>query len=475
MVTKPYFSYIRVSTSRQGQTGTSLVEQEQAIAQYAKKQNLHIVKQFEEQQTAAKRGRPVFTQMLKALQQGKAQGVIIHKIDRSARNLKDWADIGELIDQGVEVHFAHESFDLHSRGGRLAADIQAVVAADYVRNLKEETKKGFYGRIKQGISPLPAPMGYLNRGKGNVKEPDPLQASLVKKAFELYATGEWGLNALVKKMYALGLRNRTGFKVSRNGLSVILHNPFYTGFIRIKKLDTLFPGKHQPLISKALYDQVQLVLQGKNLKKKHQHDFAFRKLVTCSLCQKLLYGEIHKGHIYYRCHNPACPQKSIRQEIIESVVVNMLKQIVIPEAVKVACRDQLNQKYQEMVAANTEQARVIHMQIAHTKNNLLNATNIYFQGAVDYQSYLDQKHQLGVLDQKLASKLEHLKAGEQGFLLKIERFYYLLQHLPTHHSFLPLQHKKILYQLLFKWLMVCDREVYVELHLPFNLITNSAG
>ena len=57
--------------------------------------------------------------------------MIIHKIDRSARNLKDWADLGELIDQGIDVHFANESLDLHSRGGRLSADIQAVVAADY--------------------------------------------------------------------------------------------------------------------------------------------------------------------------------------------------------------------------------------------------------------------------------------------------------------------------------------------------------
>jgi site-specific DNA recombinase len=70
---------------------------------------------------------------------------------RSARNLKDWADLGELIDSDLEVHFANESLDLHSRGGRLSADIQAVVAADYIRNLREERIKGFYGRLKQGL------------------------------------------------------------------------------------------------------------------------------------------------------------------------------------------------------------------------------------------------------------------------------------------------------------------------------------
>src|SRR5207245_11339384 len=125
----------------------SLQEQKGAIENYSHRFGLKIDQWFEERETAAKHGRPVFTQMLKLLRQGKARGVIIHKIDRSARNLKDWADLGEMIDAGIEVHFANESLDLHSRGGRLSADIQAVVAADYIRNLREETRKGFYGSL----------------------------------------------------------------------------------------------------------------------------------------------------------------------------------------------------------------------------------------------------------------------------------------------------------------------------------------
>src|SRR5205085_4859361 len=138
-----------------------------AITRHAARNDFEIAAWFEERETAAKRGRPLFNQMLKLLRQDKAGGVIIHKIDRSARNLRDWADLGELIDRGIEVQFANESLDLQTRGGRLSADIQAVVAADYIRNLREETRKGFYGRIKQGLFPLPAPLGYTDQGKGN--------------------------------------------------------------------------------------------------------------------------------------------------------------------------------------------------------------------------------------------------------------------------------------------------------------------
>ena len=149
---------------------------------------------------AAKQGRPAFLEMLKALQRGVADGVIIHKIDRSARNLKDWADLGTLIDSGVDVHFASEALDLNSRGGRLSADIQAVVASDYIRNLREEVKKGFYGRLKQGLYPRPAPVGYLDKGQGKPKEPDPLRAPFIKQAFELYATGKYSIAYLDRKL-----------------------------------------------------------------------------------------------------------------------------------------------------------------------------------------------------------------------------------------------------------------------------------
>src|SRR5579859_4388355 len=197
---KRYFGYIRVSTAKQGEKGVSLQEQRSAIQAYVQRYGLHIAQWFEERESAAKRGRPVFTQMMRQLRQDKAQGVIIHKIDRSARNLKDWADLGELIDSGIEVHFANESLDLNTRGGRLSADIQAVVAADYIRNLREETRKGFYGRLKQGLYPLPAPLGYVDRGKGKPKDVDPLSAPLISKAFELYASRQYSLHRLLAEL-----------------------------------------------------------------------------------------------------------------------------------------------------------------------------------------------------------------------------------------------------------------------------------
>jgi DNA invertase Pin-like site-specific DNA recombinase len=228
---KGYIGYIRVSTVKQGTKGVSLQEQRDAILRYAERSQLPITVWLEEMETAAKQGRPVFNQALKLLRNGNAQGIILHKLDRGARNLRDWAAIGELSDQGVEIHFVSEGLDLKSRGGRLSADIQAVVAADYIRNLREETRKGFYGRLKQGLYPLRAPLGYVDQGKGQPKTIDPLMGPMVRKAFELYGSARFSLDTLGGELYRLGLRNRNGARVTRNGLSTLLNNSFYFGLM----------------------------------------------------------------------------------------------------------------------------------------------------------------------------------------------------------------------------------------------------
>lgn len=226
---KNYFAYTRVSTVKQGQHGVSLQEQKSEIERYAGQKGLAISTWFEERETAAKLGRRVFSDLMKRLRKGEAAGVIIHKIDRSARNLRDWVDIAQLTDDGIEVHFTRESLDLQSSSGRLAADVQAVVATNYIRNLREETIKGFYGRLKQGISPLPAPIGYLDAGRGKPKTIDPVRGPLVKRVFTLYATGRFSHESLTVAMRQQEFRTKGGKPVSKNSIAWMLGNPFYFG------------------------------------------------------------------------------------------------------------------------------------------------------------------------------------------------------------------------------------------------------
>jgi site-specific DNA recombinase len=327
---KSFFGYIRVSTQKQGQIGVSLQEQRTAIERYARQNDLTLSQWFEERATAAKGGRPVFTQMLRLLKAGKVSGVVMHKIDRSARNLRDWTELGELIDSGVEVRFATESLDMQTRGGRLSADIQAVVAADYIRNLREEAKKGFYGRLAQGVYPLPAPVGYCDEGAGKPKTLDPNQAGIVRQLFELYASAQHTLDTLVPEAARLGIKNYNGRPLSRNSIASILNNPFYTGLIRITRTGETFRGAHEPLISRALFDRVQMILDGRTVAKVRSHDFLFRRMLRCGVCDRMLTGELQKGRVYYRCHGP-CRVTGLREDAADAAVGSAFAEIEITD------------------------------------------------------------------------------------------------------------------------------------------------
>lgn len=303
---KSYLAYIRVSTVKQGEHGCSLDEQRASIIAYAQRHGLAISEWFEEKETAAKQGRREFTRLIGLLKQGKAAGVIIHKIDRSARNLKDWAGLGDVIDAGIEVLFAHEGLDMQTRGGRLAADIQAVVAADFIRNLRQEVRKGFYGRLKQGFYPLRAPRGYVDNGKAKAKTIHPIEGPLVAQAFQLYATGTYSLDTLRAELSRHGLCQPNGNPLSFNGMSTLLRSTFYMGIIRIGTTGETFEGNHQPLITKATFDRVQAVLDGRLYPRIETHCFLYRRLVKCKACRRSLTGERQKGHVYYRCHERAC-------------------------------------------------------------------------------------------------------------------------------------------------------------------------
>ena len=475
MQAKGYFSYIRVSTVRQGQTGTSLAEQRAAIERYASRWSLSVIREFEEKETAAKLGRPVFAEMLKALRQSRARGVIMHKIDRSARNLKDWAELGELIDRGIEVHFANESLDLYSRGGRLSADIQAVVAADYIRNLREEVKKGFYGRIKQGLSPLPAPIGYTDQGAGQPKAPDSVQGPLVRKAFELYATGSFGINALVERMREMGLRTKRGGVVSESTMLRLLRNPFYIGVLQIKRRGEMFAGRHIPIVTTQLFHEVQAVLSGKKVEKKNRHFFLFRRLARCGLCEATLIGERQKGYHYYRCQTKECAQKTIREERLEEAFTTILQGFAFNEMENRFFREQIQAGYENVTSFKDAQCRALTLQIEQVKTRLSNLTDAYIDGSLEKEIYLEKKNRLILEEQAAKEKLDSIDEAGQQTLQKVEQFLELANNAYLTYKLATPEEKRDLIKIITSNFAVKEKTVSIKLHYPFQVMVDRWG
>jgi hypothetical protein len=205
--------------------------------------------------------------------------LVVHKLDRVARNLEDHAAIrAGLRKAGVQLHSVTESLE-DSASGKLVEGILASIAEFYSANLGQEIRKGMDQKAAQGGWPVRAPFGYRNlrrdgpgrRGE-SVLEPDP-QAPLVVWAFERYSTGELSLDLLTEALAEKGLRNRLGNPPGKSAVHRMLRNPVYAGVVRWRGVER--EGIHQPLLSRELFDKVQRVLDahstGGERSWKHDH------------------------------------------------------------------------------------------------------------------------------------------------------------------------------------------------------------
>ncbi|WP_299919346.1 recombinase family protein [uncultured Roseobacter sp.] len=400
---KPCFGYIRVSTKEQAD-GASLDAQKDAITVFASQNNLTVTKWFEEQETASKVGRPLFEDMRQRLMRGQAEGVIIHRIDRSSRNYTDWAHIDQLSQLGIKVFFAADGLDFDSTGGRLMADIQMVLAAHYSRNLSFEVKKGLYGRIKQGHYPFRAPIGYLDNGEGQPKTVDPIKAPFVKLAFELYCSGEYSITSLTTEMARKGLTGWGGRPVVRRNIETMLRNPFYIGKMLI--CGTLYDAAHEPLISAGQFQQVKDVKAGRSVKKSTKHMMAFRSLIICADCKKILTGERQKAHIYYRCHTVGCPSLSIREDRLSEQLQKRLQHLQIAPKDKEYLRDRL-----QAWLHNTEPCTMttsVKLRIADASSRRDRLTDLLVDGTIPKADYETRK-------QNTEFELAQLREEERRF------------------------------------------------------------
>jgi site-specific DNA recombinase len=281
-----------------------------------------------------------------------------------------------------------------SRGGRLSADIQAVVAADYIRNLREEVKKGQRGRLKQGLYPWAAPCGYLDTGKGGQEKGiDPVAGPLVQRAFETYATGDETLRSLVERARAWGLRSRSGRPVSLSRLNKILRRRFYIGIVDVA--GTSYMGKHEPLVSKELFDKVQEILDGRSRERVNgERTYPLKRLLRCGSCGGYLYAETQKGRAYYRCHRKSCRGTCVSEEAVLAVVVSDVSRMALTDEFVDACADLIEQLRGEaamQVDAGRNVLRLRSEQIAARHARLVDA---YLERALDRQDYETRRSEL---------------------------------------------------------------------------------
>ena len=207
--TKKFFIYTRKSTDDKDRQVRSISDQLAELKDLALKEQLEVVDVFVEKQTAKIPGRPVFNEMLERMEKGEASGILAWHPDRLARNSVDGGKIIYLVDTEIiqDLKFSTFWFDPTPQG-KFMLSIAFSQSKYYVDNLSENIKRGHRNKVKDGIWPQMAPLGYVNKNRKIVLDEN--IAPLIKKTFEAYSSGSFTLRQLRDKFNALGLKRKSG-------------------------------------------------------------------------------------------------------------------------------------------------------------------------------------------------------------------------------------------------------------------------
>jgi hypothetical protein len=200
----------------------------------------------------------------------------------------------------------------------------------YIDNLSENIKRGCRQKLRNGVWPARAPVGYLNDRTKRTVVVDPDKAPLVRKAFQLYATGNYPLHEVRKRINELGLRSSQGKLMSTSNYQTMFKRPFYYGLMDFN--GELHEGIHEPIISKRMFDQVQEVMQRKS--KPHSPKlkaYLYRGVFRCGECGCFITIETQKGHNYLRCTKRVvpCTQRCVREEAMMQQVDRVIAQVAL--------------------------------------------------------------------------------------------------------------------------------------------------
>jgi site-specific DNA recombinase len=355
-----YCLYARKSTESEERQVLSIDSQIKEMLQLADRECLEIVAMKRESHSAKETGqRPIFNEIIEELHEGKYNGILTWAPDRISRNAGDLGRVVDLMDAGklLEIRTFSQSFSNNPNEKFLLMILgsQAKLEND---NRGINVKRGLRTRCEMGLWPTVPPTGYLTQKLMDRKCQliiDPERGHVVKKIFEKMAYDKWSGRRIHQWLkFELNFMTVGNKNLSLGNIYRMLQNPFYYGpFEYPKGSATWYQGKHEPLITKEIFEKVQEQLKRDNIIRQSR-EFAFTKLMVCGLCSSGIsaeekYKQLKDGtiakYIYYGCSRSKdrhCKNPYMREEELTEQFIKLMDKIDLNETgVQIKFEDEL--------------------------------------------------------------------------------------------------------------------------------------
>jgi len=423
-----YFLYARKSEEDEARQVQSIGDQLKLAHQLAEASGLSIARVYQEAHSAKRPNRPVFGEMIQAIERGEADGIIAWHPDRLSRNAVDAGIIIDLLDRSVlhDLQFHSYRFE-NTPEGKWMLSIVLGQSKYFVDKLSKDVKRGLRSKLEKGHYPQLAPLGYLNDRANRTIIADPERFPLMRRSFELILSrshtpaqvlrilnGQWGLRTP-------RTAKRGGGPLSQAAFYRLLINPFYTGLMEYK--GELFQGQHPPLLAQHEFDEVGRILGRGFVAAPQKYDFPFRGLLRCGLCGGAVTAETKvkrypksgrsASYTYYHCTGArGCSKVSITQNTIEAQVRGLLDRVTLSPSAALWCLEPAqawHQAQSQNYHGNIETLTQALHGAERRKTNLLNA----HLSEPDLFSWDELREHKALLQDEINGLRREIKAAEE--------------------------------------------------------------
>lgn len=295
--------------------------------------------------------RPGLVELLKDIEAGKIDVVVVYKIDRLSRSLCDFTDLFKLFEQhNVSFVSVTQQIDTSNAAGRMMLNILMSFAQFEREMTADRIRDKIYASKKRGMwMGGPTPYGYVLEKKQ--LKVDPNAAEAVRMIFRRYVATASSLQ-VARELNDSPYARADGQLWRPQMVLVILKNHVYTGKLEIKRTGELFDGRHEAIIDEELFDAAQKTIAS-NKKvdgrvNRHTLYSPLKGLLKCGTCGGTMTPVFsnytrksgRRRYVYYRCTADAkkaehkCPLRTIAADVIEKFVYNQLGGILRREDVR---------------------------------------------------------------------------------------------------------------------------------------------
>ena len=399
--------YARFSSDNQ--RSESIDAQIRAMTAYCKQHNYEIVETYiDEAKTATTDRRPSFQQMIADSATRVFNIVLVHKLDRFARNRYDSAIYKrELKKNGVSVFSVLENLDDSPESVILEALLEGM-SEYYSKNLSRETMKGMKETAYQckhtGGKP---PLGYDVDTETRKLVINPVEAETVRLIFDMYSQG-YGYQPILKELHNRDCRTKKGVPFTKTSLYSILTNPKYQGlYVFNRSSAKSFAGTRNThsykdeseiiaieggcpqIVTKETYEKVQARMtdnKHKGARHNAKHNYLLSGKVFCKECGHSMTGNYRNcgrsklPYITYKCptNRHSCSNKEINKVYLERYVIKLLEDTFLnPSALKKISKE--IKKYASK-APKTNSVALLERELQETEDALQNVADAVAQG-----------------------------------------------------------------------------------------------